>query len=507
MPALLTHLKGIPRGRLVLAALAVLILFCCFRTTVRGDGVGYYSYLPTVVAHGSLDVGPTFDQFIAGDTPLNPFFLQITLPNGMTANFKPVGSALMALPFYAVTHVLLVAVVPGYQNPDVGTEYQLAFTAASLFFVLLALVLIYGFVRSLWGARVAVLATIGAIFATPVINYIVFEASYSHDFTIFATTAFALYLYRTREHRRPHQWLIAGAFGGLATITHSQEILFLALVPMEAVWQIWQRRWNAGLISGYAFFLTGVLALGLPQLVMGRVMFQHWLPQAAPNIFFDFLHPHLGDMLFSTRHGWLSWSPLVALSFLGIPAVVRRLQWLGAGLVVIALGELYLNASLSDWWGGAAFGARRLTDQTLLVALGLGAVFAWLLERRIHRLAYAALAAGIGWTVLLLGTFYYIIANDTGPTWRDFLVDQLHAPLFTPRLLIQGTVVRELATGDVVRGLYTALVIVAVLGAALWLGAKISVASWRESRPPGSPPQTGPPGLIWEPVSATQALP
>ena len=212
-------------------------------------------------------------------------------------------------------------------------------------------------------------------------------------------------------------------------------------------------------------------------------MFEHWLPQSAPNIFFDFLHPHLGDMLFSTRHGWLSWSPIVAIAALGMPAVVRRLQWFGAGLVAIAVGELYVNASLSDWWGGAAFGARRLTDQTLLVALGLGAVFAFLLQRRLARLVYAALAAGIAWTVLLLGTFYYIIANDTGPTWRDFLVDQLHAPLFTPRLFIQGTVLREVAMGDIFRAFYSGLIILAVVGAALWLGTRAD-RSRTSARPP-----------------------
>ncbi len=337
--AFLNSVQGIPRGRLALAGLALLLLFCCFRTTVRGDGVGYYSYLPTIVAHGSFDVGPTFNRFIAIDTPVNPFFLQITLPNGMTANFKPVGSALMALPFYAITHLLLILVVPGQQNPDVGTEYQLAFTAASLFFVVLALVL-YRFVRRLWGLRVAVLATLGVICATPVINYILFEASYSHNFTIFATTAFALYLYQTRSDRKAYQWFLAGALGGLATITHAQEVLFLALVPVEAVWQAWHRSWTVRLIPGYALFLMGALAPGLPQLLMDRIMFEHWLPQAAPNISFDFLHPHLPELLFSTRHGWLSWSPIVALSLLGLPAVVRRMQWLGAGLVAVGVGEL-----------------------------------------------------------------------------------------------------------------------------------------------------------------------
>src|SRR5207244_13012551 len=112
MPPLLTRVKAIPRGRLILAGFAVLLLFCCFRATVRGDGVGYYSYLPTIVAYQSFDVGPTFDQFIANNTPVNPIFLQITLPNGLTANFKPVGSELMEMRLLDDTEVVLIFFVP-----------------------------------------------------------------------------------------------------------------------------------------------------------------------------------------------------------------------------------------------------------------------------------------------------------------------------------------------------------------------------------------------------------
>src|SRR5438105_8097403 len=102
MPPLLTRVKEIPRGRLILAGFAVLLLFCCFRATVRGDGVGYYSYLPTIVAHQSFDVGPTFDQFIANNTPVNPIFLQITFPNGLTAKLKQVRSAVVSGRFFVV---------------------------------------------------------------------------------------------------------------------------------------------------------------------------------------------------------------------------------------------------------------------------------------------------------------------------------------------------------------------------------------------------------------------
>src|SRR5438094_8113083 len=90
---------GSTKGRALWFGLGLAILGLCFRASVIGDGVGYYSYLPSVVAHGSFDLGPVFDRFIAINTPVARQFLEITLPNGLTADYKPIGAAILALPF------------------------------------------------------------------------------------------------------------------------------------------------------------------------------------------------------------------------------------------------------------------------------------------------------------------------------------------------------------------------------------------------------------------------
>jgi hypothetical protein len=441
----------------------------CFRGTIRGDGVAYYGYLPAVLAHHSIDLGPTFDRFIALDTPVARQFLEITLPNGLTADYKPVGASLMALPFYLVTHLVFL-VAPGHQDPVASAGYQLAFTAASLFYGLLALILIYRFCRRLFGVQPAILSLAGIVLATPLLAYLLFEPAYSHTFTVFAATAFALYLYETRRQRTAAQWFIAGVLGGLTAITHAQEILFLLLLPAEAIWQLRQRAWSVRLIPGYIAMAAGVLLPILPQLAVDQLLFQRWLPPTAPNISFDFLHPHLLELLFSTHHGWLAWSPLVLMALVGLPAVVRRLEWLGAGLVAVGLGELFVNASLSDWWGGQAFGARRLTDQSLLLALGLSASCAWLLRRRLAPLAVGLPGLGIAWSGLLLSQYYYVIARDVGPPWVDFLWGQLQALVYLPRLFGQGAIVRHLLHQEWLLAGYTTLVLSGVVALALWLG-------------------------------------
>jgi hypothetical protein len=222
------------------------------------------------------------------------------------------------------------------------------------------------------------------------------------------------------------------------------------------------------LLPGYALFGAGALLGAAPQIAVDRLLFERWLPAPAPNITFDFVHPRLLDMLFSTHHGWITWTPLVLLALLGLPLVVRRLGWFAVTLALIGALDVYLNASLSDWWGGSAFGARRLTDQSLLLALGFGAVFAWLRQRGRAWIALAFAGVAILWNTLLLANQYYVIARDAGPPWPDFLLGQVKAIPYLPRLFAQGYVIRQAVFGHALEALGIWLLIAAVLLGGIW---------------------------------------
>jgi hypothetical protein len=466
---MLTGQKGDWRRGLVVLGAALLLLSLCFKGIIRGDGVGYYAYLPAVVGQQTLDLQPTFDDFLDAGVPVWRDNLVVRLPNGMTADYKQVGSALLALPFYAVT-TLALGTTPSTEDPALDPVYQFAFTAAALAYALLALLLLYRFIARLWDSWSAGFALVAAVFGTPLVAYLLFEPSYSHAFSVAAITIFALYLYATGPSRRWWQWLLVGLLGGVMTITHVQEVLFLALIPAEAIAAIARRQWSARAISGYGLVALGFAVAVLPQFAIDQLIFQRWLPPSAPNISFDFLHPHVIELLTSTHHGWLSWSPLVIVALFGLPRLVRRLGWFAIALIAIGLAEVWVNAALSDWWGGLGFGSRRLTDQTLLLALCYGALFSWL-RVRMPKMVVAAVTAGVGWTVLLLAQFYYVIPGDIGPTWHDFLVGQLQAVGYVPRLFIQGSVIRELAGGNLAGSLAMAVAL-ALLLLAVFAGAR-----------------------------------
>ena len=470
------------RLRLILVGGALLLLALSFRTTIRGDGIGYYSYLPTVVARQSLDVRPTFDRFLAANVPVWRNWLQVRLPNGLTADYKPVGSAELALPFYAVVQVAL-AVTPAVEDPILGTLSQFAFTAASLFLAVVTLILLFQFVAQFWGRWPAGLAIACVLFATPLVDYVFYEPAYSHTFSLAMITIFAVTLYSTGLGRSRAQWFVLGVVGGILTITHVQEVIFLALVPAEALVALRRRTWSARLLPGYGIFGAGVLLGVAPQIAIDRLIFQRWLPAPAPNISFDFLHPRLLDMLFSTHHGWISWTPVVLLALAALPLVIRRLGWFAVTLAFICALDVYLNASLSDWWGGSAFGARRLTDQSLLLALGFGAAFAWLREHGRAPVAFGIAAVAVVWNTLLLANLFYVIARDAGPPWPDFLLGQLKGIPYLPRLFAQGFVIRGMFFGQPLQAFGIWLLLAAVLAAAIWFGRWIGSRQMKRPEP------------------------
>jgi hypothetical protein len=81
-------------------------------------------------------------------------------------------------------------------------------------------------------------------------------------------------------------------------------------------------------------------------------------------------------VLFSLNHGLFAWTPVTLLAAIGLIPLARRdalTGWAALGVVLLAV---YVNASVSDWWAGEAFGARRFIGCTVFFALGLAAVLA-----------------------------------------------------------------------------------------------------------------------------------
>src|SRR5690349_23327670 len=154
-----------------MAAIATMGIALTFRPVVDGDGLGYYSYLHTLVVDHDLDFTNEYRAARAANIAVYPVYVETHTPTGLLANFYPVGSAFLALPFYLAA----LAFHPSGE-PQFGPPFTWAYTLASLLYGLLALVICLRLTRS-------IPAVLAVALATPFVYYAMYAPSYSHTFS------------------------------------------------------------------------------------------------------------------------------------------------------------------------------------------------------------------------------------------------------------------------------------------------------------------------------------
>jgi hypothetical protein len=396
----------------------LLVLAVAFRPVVRGDGVGYYSYLHAIVVRQSLDLRPEYASAHAAGVNSDPAPLEAATVTGRAADYFPVGPALLATPAYAAALAIWGAGQPDYAPPLVG-----AFGLASLLLGLLALLLCWRLTRS----PVAVAAT---ALCTPYLFYLLYEPSYSHMFSAFAVTAFVSVWWRWREDRSALGWAALGALAGLMAITRWQDAPLAAIALLTPPPRGARTR---ALLAVPAWLLAVT-----PQLVVDLAIFGTWWPQRPPGQALNPLAGHELQVLLTSWHGLFVWHPVTVAAVAG--ALLVRDRRLRLACIFAMVVETLINGSAPDWWGGAAFGARRFLDLAPFWAIGLAALAA----RVPAAAAWAATAVLAAWNALLIADLQYVIGGNADPGYAGLLAGQVAAARFVPRLAAQGHVVRDL---------------------------------------------------------------
>ena len=107
--------------------------------------------------------------------------------------------------------------------------------------------------------------------------------------------------------------------------------------------------------------------------------------------YLDLLHSRWADTLWSSWHGFFSWTPIAYVAFVG--DVLLRRQAIGGGLspaILIVLVMAWVNGATADWAGGWSFGGRRFVSVLVVLAPGLACVVHGLARRPMVALVLVA---------------------------------------------------------------------------------------------------------------------
>jgi hypothetical protein len=411
---------------------------------VRGDGVGYYAYIRSMLVHHDLRFEE--DWHIQGTPSILPavgaedrsgiFYL----PTGYLPNHFSVGPSILWAPFLVPVH--MVAVALGKAGLDVKTDgfsmpYLITAALATALYGFLGLCVSFYFACHYVGKRYVLFATIGLWFASSLPVYMYFDPFYSHAHSVFAVSIFLWYWHRTRSQRTLAQWAILGLLSGLVLDTYYLNIAILLLPLLESLrryWQSWRapvRDWEAlrqQFFANLAYSCATLVAF-LPTLITRQIIYGNPLKFGyEPSFWF---HPVLWQPLFSSNHGLLLWTPIVIPSLVGLFLLRRYDRELSTYSLVAFVAMYYIVACHPDWHGISSFGNRFFISLTPLFILGL-AVFLQEASRMFNRarvaVATSALVTGtfILWNLAFIFQWGTGLVPHVGPiSWKQMAYNQV----------------------------------------------------------------------------------
>ena len=381
---------------LLLLALPALAQLHLAGSRLSGDGIMYYVYVRSLVKDGDVD----FTNEYAHYGRLDREDLRVPTRTGLRRSIFAVGPGLMWSPFFLLGEGVgrvrqaagEVVDLSGY-----GPVHVNAVALGSFLYGLLAVFLMHAVLRRHFRPGVALASAVLAWTATFLHWYMVHQPTMSHAVSAFAA-ALVLWLWdRGREDRTPAYHLALGMALGLAMCIRWQNAVFALLPAFDLLRHARRGAPPSRVVLSAGALAAGLIAGALPQMWAWNAIFGAWLlpypPHGADFVRLD--HPFLLQTLFSSRHGLLSWTPVLWAAFLGFWPLWRRRPWLAAPLLAPLVVMTYVNACSGDWWAGGSFSNRRFDGLLPVLACGLAAALeslrSWLRGR--PRVALAALVA------------------------------------------------------------------------------------------------------------------
>jgi hypothetical protein len=323
---------------------------------IKGDGFGYYSYLPAMFIYGDYS-----QQFLKVKFPKHykgpgiPEYMQIIDGNPVDKHFF--GTAVMMYPFFITAHLLSFQ----YKQAADGYSifYQYFIGLAAVFYVFLGIYFLNKLLR-IYGANTyqSLFVCVLVVFGTNLFYFSTVEPSMSHAYGFAAITAF-LYFAKGIFENRKAMFIVPAffSFGLLILIRPFNAIILLALPFLAGS--------NEKLFQGIKFLIKNYLDLIIGILIiLILISFQLfiWFKQTGQFFVFsdtfgkfNFDRPHFFETLFGYQKGLFIYTPLFLLALAGFFPLYRKSKFSVATLAVFLVLLVYIMSCWHQWYYGSSF--------------------------------------------------------------------------------------------------------------------------------------------------------
>lgn len=290
--------------------------------TLAWDASGYYMYLPALFIYKDIKKCNFKDSILQKYQP-TPDFQQAYFheKSGNYVMKYSSGLALVSVPFFAVGH-LWALTSETYAADGFSYPYQ-ASIGIGLF--LLSLIGIY-FLRKVllrfYRDKTVAILLLAYVIGTNYINYAAVDQAMTHS-TLF--TVYTLILWFTIRFYENLKWtdsILIGLLCGLATLIRPTDIISVLIPLFWGVMSLNGMKDRITLIKNefakYGLAALGFMAVVAIQPIYWKYATGEWIVYSYGEQGFSWLRPHVYDYIFSYRCGWLRYTPMMVLPFIGL---------------------------------------------------------------------------------------------------------------------------------------------------------------------------------------------
>ncbi len=327
---------------------------------IEADAKGYYAYLPAIFIYNDLNFG--FFEKIEKDKYYseNLYYDYRAWYSGNVINKYYCGTAIAELPFFLIAH--FSANVFGYENDGYSKIYLVLISIAAWFYLFVGLAYLIGILGlyniSEWHKILTILA---ALFGTNLFYYTVGEAGMSH---IFSFAFFSMFFYYARlyftDFKAKYILLLAILLGIIVLIRPLNILIFLILPFTSGSY----KSLKDGFITATknSFWLLGsvlvFIAIVAIQFFIYKISTGHFFVDSYGEEGFNFLDPHIFDILFSYRKGLFLYTPMYLISLAGGYFLWKKSKFEFYSMFGFLSVITYIISSWWMWYYGGSYSSR-----------------------------------------------------------------------------------------------------------------------------------------------------
>jgi len=190
---------------------------------------------------------------------------------------------------------------------------------------------------------------------------------------------------RSGQPRAMHEWALLGALAGVMTLIRFENALFAILPACDVLAILWVSA-RAGDRVALTRTVLGCLlciacaAIAFAPQLMWKAIYGSYFGTLAIRPELQWADPHISDILWSSRNGLLSTSPILYVGAIGFVVFAFAQPSIGIPVLLAAAAMTYVNASFEDWWGGDGFGMPRFDGLIPMMTIGVAALSATLVS-------------------------------------------------------------------------------------------------------------------------------